>query len=571
MAIAAPAQATPNVAKAWGLNSRGQLGNGTSTGPEECGPFKEPCSATPVAVKELSGVTAVSGGSSLEAHSLALLEGGALMAWGANVNGQLGDGTTMSRDVPVAVSGLSGATAIGAGWGHSLALLSNGKVMSWGKNELGQLGNGTTENSDVPIEVTGLGGEAKAIAAGDEFSLALLTNGKVMAWGGNNHGQLGNGTTVKSTVPVEVTGLSEEVKAIAAGQSHSLAALKGGTAVAWGEGDIGALGNGAEKNSATPVAVSGLTNVAAVAAGGNHSMALLEGSGKVMAWGRNALGELGDGSSTGPELCSNTTPCAKTPVEASGVSGASSIAAGEEHSFALLSSGVLMAWGRNADGQLGTGSSLGPEACGIEVTPCSTKPLQVTALADVKGIAAGSAHSIAFGPPPAVTAVKPRKGPASGGITTTITGEGFTGATAVKFGSISASSFTVNSDSSITATAPAEPAGKVHVTVTNSWGTSAVSKADRFTFTPTVTGLSPTSGPEAGGTSVTVTGSGFATGTTATRFRFGTTLAASVNCTSSSTCTVVSPAHEARTVDVKASVNHVPSPRNRPGDQFTYN
>jgi alpha-tubulin suppressor-like RCC1 family protein len=571
LAPGVPAQATPNTAKAWGLNSHGALGNGASTGPEECGPFKEPCSATPIAVKNLSGVTAVSGGSSLSEHSLALLEGGTVMAWGANDSGQLGNGTTTDSPVPVAVSGLLiEATTIAAGWGHSLALLSNGKVMAWGKNGSGQLGNGTTVNSDVPVEVTGLAGEAKAIAAGNEFSLALLKSGKVMAWGANTEGQLGNGTTVKSTGPVEVTGLSEEVKAIAAGKLYSLAILKGGTVVAWGKDNNGELGNGAEKNSATPVAVSGLTKVGAVAAGGNHSMAMLEGNGKVMAWGENSVGELGDGSSTGPELCGVTTPCAKTPVEVSGLSGARAIAAGEEHSLVLLADGATMAWGSNLRGQLGGGTSTGPEVCGIEATSCSTKPVGVSKVAGAKGIGAGSAHSLAFGPPPTVTAVKPKKGPVGGGTTVIIAGTDLTGATAVKFGSTSASSFTVNSPTSISAVSPAEPAGKVDVTVTTSWGMSPISAADRFTFTPTVTGLSPNSGPAAGGTSLTVTGTGFALGTTATKFKFGLTKASSVNCTSTTTCTVVAPAHEVGTVDVKATVNSVSSPKNPSGDHFTY-
>jgi IPT/TIG domain len=110
----------------------------------------------------------------------------------------------------------------------------------------------------------------------------------------------------------------------------------------------------------------------------------------------------------------------------------------------------------------------------------------------------------------------------------------------------------------------------VDVRVTTPGGTSAISTADRFKFVPTVTGLSPKTGSKAGGTSVTVTGTGFALGTTATIFKFGTALAKSVNCTSTTTCTVVAPAHAVGTVDVKATVNKVSSVTNRPGDQFTY-
>jgi plastocyanin len=172
---------------------------------------------------------------------------------------------------------------------------------------------------------------------------------------------------------------------------------------------------------------------------------------------------------------------------------------------------------------------------------------------------------------PTITKLSPNKGPAAGGTSVTITGTNFTGATTVKFGSTNATSFKVNSATSITTASPAETAGTVNVTVATPGGTSAISSADHFKFTPTVTKLSPNTGSKAGGTSVTVTGTGFALGTTATTFNFGTTKGTSVNCTSTTTCTVVSRAHAVGTVDVKATVNKVSSPTNRPADQFTYN
>jgi IPT/TIG domain len=172
---------------------------------------------------------------------------------------------------------------------------------------------------------------------------------------------------------------------------------------------------------------------------------------------------------------------------------------------------------------------------------------------------------------PTVTKLKPTKGPVIGGTAVTITGTSFGGATAVKFGLVNATSFTVNSETSIIATSPAETAGTVDVTVTTPGGTSAISSADRFKFVPTVTGLSPNAGPKAGGTSVTVTGTGFALGKSATIFKFGAAKATSVNCTSTTTCAAVAPAHEAGVVDVKATVNKVSSVKNAPADQFTYN
>jgi hypothetical protein len=169
---------------------------------------------------------------------------------------------------------------------------------------------------------------------------------------------------------------------------------------------------------------------------------------------------------------------------------------------------------------------------------------------------------------PTVTGVSPIKGPVGGGTTTKITGTNFTGATAVRFGRISAASFTVKSATSISAVTPAEPAGKTDVTVvTAAGGTSLIVSSDHFSFNPTITKVSPNGGPKAGGTSVTVSGTGFAVG--ATNIAFGGTKATSVSCSSSTTCVAVSPAHEVGTVHVKATVNKV-STLASTADEFTY-
>jgi alpha-tubulin suppressor-like RCC1 family protein len=392
IAIATPAQAAPNGAKAWGANSSGELGVGTTEGPEKCGPEAKACSTSPIAVGTLSGVSAVSAG---RTHSLALLENGTIMAWGSNGDGQLGNGTTTPSNVPIAVSGLSEVKAISAGSNQSLALLKNGTVMAWGQYP----GNGTN-SSLVPVAVTGLSGVA-AIAAGGggfDYSLALLENGKVMAWGNGTSGQLGNGTTTTSEVPVEVTGLSGPVTAIAAGEEHGLALLSNGTVMAWGSGGSGQLGNGTETSSDVPVAVSGLKEVTAISGGGRHSLALLK-TGSVVAWGFNAFGELGDGTSTGPERCGAfmERACSKKPVAVSKLSEVSAVAGGAFHSLALLKNGTVKAWGENEKGQLGDSTSAGPEAC--TGSSCSTTPVEVSKLSGVTGISAGGRHSLASAPP----------------------------------------------------------------------------------------------------------------------------------------------------------------------------
>jgi alpha-tubulin suppressor-like RCC1 family protein len=562
MAIAAPAQAhEPYIAKAWGWNAHGQLGNGTHSGPEEC--TGTPCGTTPLEVSALSRVAAVAGGGE---SSLALLEAGTVMAWGDNFQGELGNGTTESHDVPVPVCAvgtvgsctggpyLSEVTAIAAdvNYSHNLALLKSGTVVAWGEGREGQLGNGTSERSDVPVAVTGLT-EVVAIAAGNQDSFALLKNGEVRAWGQGTQGQLGNGTTKGSDVPVAVTGLTEAV-AIAAGQEDGFAVLKDGTVMAWGTNNSGRLGNGTETKSDVPVKVSGLKEVKAIAAGDTHTLALLK-NGTVMAWGKNEAGELGDGTSTGPETCGETLkfPCSEKPVAvcASGTFGGcasgpyltevTAIAAGDTHSLALLANGTAMAWGKNKQGQLGDATSTGPEPCTYG-GPCSTTPVAVSRAGFVKGISAGYDHSLAVvKPPPTVAAVNPQEGPKPGGTTVTITGAEFEEAIVVKFGSATATQVKVSENGTkITAVSPAG-SGTVDVTVTTPAGTSPTSAADKFDYErPTVKKLAPKSGRELGGTSVTITGTNFA-GVTAVKF--GSTEATSFKVNSPTSITAVSPAH----------------------------
>jgi hypothetical protein len=186
------------------------------------------------------------------------------------------------------------------------------------------------------------------------------------------------------------------------------------------------------------------------------------------------------------------------------------------------------------------------------------------------GTSIGTARTVTAGNPPvpSVTKLSPAKGAAGGGTSVKIIGAGFAGATAVHFGSRSAS-FTISSSSTIIATVPAAAVETVDVTVTNAIGTSALVSADHYKYIPAVTGVSPAAGAAAGGATVTVTGSGFLPGSSATIFKFGTTKAASVSCSSSTTCTVLTPAHAAGTVDVKATVNALASAKTV-GDRFTF-
>jgi hypothetical protein len=173
-------------------------------------------------------------------------------------------------------------------------------------------------------------------------------------------------------------------------------------------------------------------------------------------------------------------------------------------------------------------------------------------------------------PPPGVKKIRPRKGPSGGGMTVTILGSNLSGATAVMFGPTKALGFSVSSATKITAVAPPGTTGTVDVRVTTPGGTSAIWALDHFRYgAPTISKVSPNAGSPAGGTSVVVTGHGFAPTSNRTLFSFGTTVATSVSCSSSTTCTVMAPAHAVGTVDVRVTVNGTRSRRSST-DHFTY-
>ena len=353
------AQASGGGAVGWGYDFYGQAGNGA---PVTTGCF---CIATPTAVSGVAGATQTSAS---RYHTLSLLSDGSVRAWGLNHYGELGNGATADSPSPVAVGGLANVVAVAAGDNHSLALLSNGAVVVWGRNSNGQLGLGTSSGpescegnpcSRAPVAVPGLS-DVIAIAASNGYSLALLSNGSVLGWGQDHYGQLGDGVGVQSGCecvdhPTPVPGLSGAM-AISAGTFEASALLSDGTVKDWGRNVTGGLGNGAVTTATPcqclpPVAVNGLAGVKAVSAGGLHGMALLVGGG-VQAWGYNTEGQLGNGATS-----SGGCECIPTPVSVSGTSGIQQIAAGGYHSLALLPDGSAQSWGRNDEGQLGTGDT----------------------------------------------------------------------------------------------------------------------------------------------------------------------------------------------------------------------
>jgi alpha-tubulin suppressor-like RCC1 family protein len=277
-----------------------------------------------------------------------VLAGGTVVCWGGNDHGQLGNGGTIDSSIPGSVVGITAftpATAIAAGDRYTCALLADHTIDCWGANAVGALGNGTTSDSATPIPVTGVTNAGSITAGPSGNHTCARVGGPMKCWGWNHSGQLGNGTTTDSATPVAVTGISGT--AISAGGLHTCARVGPGTVDCWGDNTSGQLGTGSFGGaSVTPVAVTGLTSATAITAGGTASCALLA-NGTVNCWGSNLEGQLGDGTFS----ASNTrVPVSSLPTPAIAITG------GELHTCALTEGGIYC-WGFNFYGQLGNGTT----------------------------------------------------------------------------------------------------------------------------------------------------------------------------------------------------------------------
>jgi alpha-tubulin suppressor-like RCC1 family protein len=329
--------------KCWGANRDGQLGNG-ATGNR----------STPVRVLGIANAAQVSAGGN---HTCAVLSAGTVKCWG--------DGHT----TPVAIGGISTATSISAGASQNCALLSDSSVKCWGYKGSGQLGDGTTTSRAAPVRVDGIS-NAVQVSAGDVHTCAVLSNGKIKCWGSGFDGQLGDGTTLAltpRTTPVPVQSISDAVQVSASGGgpanawapygSFTCAVLVDGTASCWGFNLNGELGGVAIPDGRTgvPGRVSGITKAVAISTGGSFGCALLSGGG-VRCWGVNVAGSLGDG--VGQHVSGiEGLDISPTPVKVHGIASAIQIDSGSFHTCAVVYSGAIECWGANWDGQLGNGAT----------------------------------------------------------------------------------------------------------------------------------------------------------------------------------------------------------------------
>lgn len=358
-------------------------------------------------------------------HTCAVQDDGHVQCWGANDNGQLGNGTTAASTEPKTVLGVSTALAVTAGSTHSCVLIHDGSVRCWGNNGNGQLGNGTTSPpgppSLAPVSVANLD-DATAIAAGGFHTCALRADTTVACWGHNGSGQLGDGSGLgTSYVPVTVVHDDDadpstdpvpldDITAVTGGEYHSCA-IRGttGEVLCWGHNGFGQLGDGTTDDQPLPVVVSGLPDdddhgdhdpheARAITAGEGHTCAVLDDN-TARCWGHNFYGQLGDDTtfaqppdqegtdSPTPVKVSHDADADPTAENIETLDGIVSITAGQFHTCVGLTGGEARCWGNNGRGQLG--DTLVPQQ--NQATAVS-----VGGVTDARAVTAGGFHTCAL-------------------------------------------------------------------------------------------------------------------------------------------------------------------------------
>jgi alpha-tubulin suppressor-like RCC1 family protein len=326
--------------KCWGSNARGQTGQGAA------GANVSSAAAVanlPSAVREVAA-----GGITNDGHTLAVLTTGAVIGWGFNDVGLLGDATTVGPRLTPVTASISAVTSLRTSFAHSCAVDALGALRCWGASFFGELGLGNITTSVPTPTVVTLPAQAAAVALGAYHTCALLVDGRVSCWGKNDYKQVG-GALNEEPSPQLVTAVGSDAVRIIAGYYHSCALMKDGALKCWGGNYNGQLGSALPAtSSATPLTVSGLppAPIASVCAGSSHTCVLTTG-GAVACWGWNYAGQLGDASNTsrpGPAVVSGLG------------SGVAELACGGEFTCARLMSGGVKCWGSNYQSVLGDGT-----------------------------------------------------------------------------------------------------------------------------------------------------------------------------------------------------------------------
>jgi len=569
----------------WGLNSYGQLGNGTTTQ-----------STQPVAVVKTGALA----GKSIKKIATGTLNTCAIASddqaycWGYGTFGQLGNNTSVASSSPVAVTTtgvLAGKTltSIVTGDYHTCAVTSDSLIYCWGYNNNGQLGIGSTTQSNLPVAVSMSGVFAgktiKAVSAGGNSTCAIASNDQAYCWGYNANGNLGNGTKTTALIPTAVltTGVlsGKTITQLSAGSVDTCAVASDDKIYCWGYNTQGQLGDGTTNQSSVPIATimdGALKNktIKQLSVGNTFACAIAS-DGKIYCWGYNGLGQFGTG----------TTAYSSVPI-ATNTTGAlinksiRSISSGLYQVCAVTTSNKGYCWGRNDNGQLGNGTldeahlpvlingvtsrapivTIGGNIA-TNVQTVSATSLTATVPAHPSGVTnlsvtryddtvVTASNSYTYAGAPAISSISPNNTPKEGGDTITITGTGFTDGVKVKFGDVYLNTVTLINDTTLTVITPASAAGTVDVVVEDIYSQSTT-LANGFTYVNavmTISAITPNGGPVAGGRAVTIDGTNFFSGTPQMTVSFGGTLATNVQILSPTQITMTAPAHASGVVDV---------------------
>jgi alpha-tubulin suppressor-like RCC1 family protein/GH43 family beta-xylosidase len=328
---------------AWGTNGDGQVGDGTTVS-----------KLSPVQIGTGNTWKSVSAGTG---HSIAVKSDGTLWAWGRNTNGQLGDGTNVSRSVPIQVGSATDWSFVGTGDNHSLAIKTDGTLWACGLNSNSQLGDGTTVDKNTFIQV-GTGTNWKFVEGGESFTLAIQTDGTLWGFGYNSSYSLGDGTNIQRSTPVQI-GSATNWATVASGQAFSIGVKTDGTLWSWGGNFEGALGAGTTSSRPTPTQVGTATDWKAVGACYRHSLAT-KTDGTLWGCGYNATGQLGDGTTV------NKNVFTQVGIATNWLSPD----AGSFHSIAIQSDATIWGTGSNNSGALGDGTNVSKTNPVQAVTTC---------------------------------------------------------------------------------------------------------------------------------------------------------------------------------------------------------
>ncbi len=442
------------------------------------------------------------------------------------------------------------------------AVRNDDSLWCWGKNDHGQVGNGNTLPQDWPVQVTALGNTVAQAATSNDFACALKLDGSLWCWGANDFGQLGDGLTQDSLIPVHVATLGNDVAAISAGFVHACALKTDDTVWCWGNNSYGEIGIGSFVTpQPTPQQILVVPTAKKVSAGGFFTCAI-DSSDKLFCWGDNGDGHLGIGNYDNQH----------TPIEVTTLgTGVIEVDTSVRAACAIKTGGAVWCWGWQEHGRLGNGSTAaagqplpvtvsGPlgsggaarvhlaEGAGCAVTPASELYCWgAGGFLDGTGATAVPA-AIDFCTLPTLDNINPTNGSTLGGTTVTLTGTQFDSSATVTFGSKSATQVNLINATTLEAVTADYWVDVVDVTVTVQGNRNAM-LPDAFTYSapPGLYGVDPASGPLAGGTFCTLTGSNFQTGATVS---FDGVAATNVSVTAIDTITLNTPAHAAGLVDV---------------------